>query len=76
MNSKPMFKVNSNKTTIKPTFFYSETAPESYWHIMAEHYRVKLEDVTRENQQVINLQCIPSLNNYSFHLSFMKLLMD
>jgi len=31
-----------------------ETAPESYWHLMAEHYRMKLEDVTRENQQVIN----------------------
>ncbi|CAF0933616.1 unnamed protein product [Adineta ricciae] len=32
--------------------FVQKTAPESYWHIMAEHYRVKLEDVTRENQQL------------------------
>ena len=36
------------------SLFFLETAPESYWHIMAEHYRMKLEDVTRENQQVGN----------------------
>lgn len=34
-------------------FIFLEAAPESYWHTMAEHYRLKLEEVTRENQQVI-----------------------
>ncbi|CAF0880715.1 unnamed protein product [Rotaria sp. Silwood1] len=32
--------------------FVQKTAPNSYWHIMAEHYRIKLEEVTRENQQL------------------------
>jgi len=32
--------------------FVQKTAPESYWHIMAEHYRAKLAEVTRENQQL------------------------
>ncbi|CAF2018713.1 unnamed protein product [Rotaria magnacalcarata] len=32
--------------------FIRKAAPDSYWHIMAEHYRIKLEEVTRENQQL------------------------
>ncbi|CAF1040108.1 unnamed protein product [Rotaria sordida] len=32
--------------------FVPKTSPESYWHIMAEHYRIKLEEVTRENHQL------------------------
>ena len=28
------------------------SSQESYWRTMAEHYRTKLEEVTRENEQV------------------------
>jgi hypothetical protein len=41
---------------------------------MAEHYRSKLEEVTRENQQVRNRQTIFDL--FVLLLSFMTLLMD
>ena len=44
---------NLNKSNNFTIIFILETAPESYWQIMAEYYRNKLEDVTRENQQVI-----------------------
>ncbi len=46
VQSKFVFIKNNNRK------FCLETAPDSYWHIMAEHYRTKLEEVTRENQQV------------------------
>ncbi|CAF4084750.1 unnamed protein product [Rotaria sp. Silwood2] len=32
--------------------FVQKTAPTSYWQIMAEHYRIKLAEATRENQQL------------------------
>ncbi len=60
MNLKHMFKVYYflNEQNQLKTIIILETAPESYWHIMAEHYRTKLEEVTRENQQVRNMEYI------------------
>ena len=52
----------------------TETAPDAYWHVMAEHYRVKLEEVTRENQQVEPLKfhrSIATLPPFSFTASLM-----
>ena len=37
------------------SLLYSEIAPGNYWPIMAEYYRRKLSEVTRENQQVKNI---------------------
>ncbi len=45
-------RINCVLNKSKIVFFLLETAPESYWHIMAEYYRTKLEEVTRENHQV------------------------
>ncbi|CAF1507619.1 unnamed protein product [Adineta steineri] len=47
-----IIKAGSRMSTNEFESYVQKTAPESYWHIMAEHYRIKLDDVTRENQQL------------------------
>lgn len=34
----------------------SVPSEEAYWRTMAEHYRTKLEEVTRENEQVTRMK--------------------
>ena len=59
-----------------PFFLDLETAPDTYWRIMAEYYRTKLDDVTRENQQVNEELVVLRKRFRSFLFSYMRLLMD
>jgi len=52
LDTKAILQQSTRMTTNEFETFVQTTAPDEYWHIMAEFYRTKLEDVTRENQQV------------------------
>ncbi|UJR20880.1 hypothetical protein I4U23_023989 [Adineta vaga] len=55
-----IIEAGSRMSTNEFESYVQKIAPESYWHIMSEHYRMKLEEVLRENQQLHDI--VDSLN--------------
>jgi len=77
--AKPTATVNSSSMTIPNIVeagarmsagefeaFVQKMAPESFWPIMAEYYRLKLEESTRENQQLHDI--VDALEKDNEHL--------